>query len=83
MEDLGDISLPLANIPHISYQTLKDTTTNFNNTPIGEGGCKLGAGAFGDVYLGFLPQFNTNIAIKVIKETIKKQFLTELEILSK
>ena len=43
-------------IPHLTYQELECITDNFNLVPVAEKGRKLGAGAFGTVFLGELPR---------------------------
>lgn len=75
--------LPFTTIPHISYNILRDATRNFAEKTVLEGGTKLGEGAFGGVFLGFLSQLNQNVAIKKLKDKFSPQFVTELEVLSK
>ena len=41
-----------SSLPHISYSALEYITDNFNLNPVGQMGRKLGAGAFGTVFLG-------------------------------
>lgn len=41
-------------LPHLSYAELEYLTDNFNLNPIAQNGRKLGAGAFGTVFLGKL-----------------------------
>ena len=41
-------------LSEISFKKLKAATDGFNSSPVTEGGCFLGSGSFGDVYLGHL-----------------------------
>jgi len=43
-------------IPHLLYSELEHITDNFNLVPVAQKGRKLGAGAFGTVFLGQLPE---------------------------
>lgn len=42
-------------LPHLSYTSLEYLTDNFNLNPVAQNGRMLGAGAFGTVFLGRLP----------------------------
>ena len=41
-------------LSEIPFKELKAATDGFNSSPVTEGGCFLGSGSFGDVYLGHL-----------------------------
>ena len=43
-------------LPHLLYTELEYITDNFNLTPVAQNGRKLGAGAFGTVFLGEFPK---------------------------
>ena len=47
------------------YEALKGATKSFKQEEVSDGGCKLGEGRFGSVFLGNL--FNTQVAIKVLR----------------
>ena len=68
-------------IPRYLFSDLKLATNNFNDIPLSQGGSQLGHGAFGSVYYGKL-QNNKLIAVKILKNDFKKQFIAELEIMS-
>ena len=54
---------------HFEYDDLKKATKDFDQRPVGKGGCKLGEGGFGPVYKAKLKC--TEVAIKVLKlETV-------------
>ena len=54
-----------------SYNKLKDATQGFDSRPVQEGGCKIGAGSFADVFLAHLCDDDgvmQQVAIKKLKE---------------
>ena len=72
-------------LQHVNYNLLKTITDNFNQNELLSGGNLIGRGGFGTVYLG---QFHNGfqIAVKCLKdddEDVRKQFETELQVLSK
>ncbi|KFM68714.1 Interleukin-1 receptor-associated kinase 4, partial [Stegodyphus mimosarum] len=62
-----------------SYSVLSRATQDFCNLNIGKGGCKIGEGSFGCVYLANIS--GRRFAVKKLKGDVDKQFFTELKIL--
>jgi interleukin-1 receptor-associated kinase 4 len=73
-------------LPHVQYAELECFTDCFNELSVGSsGGRKLGAGAFGSVYLGILPSQKL-VAVKRLNRdavNVEKQFRNEIEALSR
>ena len=55
-EEENEIELFDTSIPHLLYSELEHITDNFNLVPFAQNGRKLGAGAFGTVFLGQFPE---------------------------
>nr|XP_053645802.1 interleukin-1 receptor-associated kinase 4-like isoform X1 [Cherax quadricarinatus]XP_053645803.1 interleukin-1 receptor-associated kinase 4-like isoform X1 [Cherax quadricarinatus] len=73
---------------HFSYSLLKEITNNFSDVPTDLGGCKLGEGAFGVVYLAKIFQggHEKKVAVKRLNSgeiKVEGQFKTEIEVLSR
>lgn len=62
---------------HFTYEALRTATKNFNQTPVQQGGCKLGEGGFGPVFRGTL-KF-TDVAIKILRHTPKVSAENEVD----
>jgi interleukin-1 receptor-associated kinase 4 len=79
-------------LPHFTYGELEHATDNFDETPLDQKGRFLGAGAFGKVYLA-VGLFGKPVAVKKmlleneevvrVNDTVTKQFINEVENLSK
>ena len=52
---------------HFDTEELRAATRNFDKRSVRAGGCKLGEGGFGPVYMGKLK--NTDVAIKILRKT--------------
>ena len=50
---------------HFEYKALENATKGFDRKKVSKGGCRLGEGGFGPVFLGNL--CNTQVAIKVLR----------------
>ncbi|XP_053208297.1 interleukin-1 receptor-associated kinase 4-like [Panonychus citri] len=70
-------------IKKYSYNQLNQSTNNFNSLPLNEGGYKLGEGAYGIVYLGRDNCLGKPIAIKCVRDEYGKQFIRELDVLTR
>ena len=68
----------------LPYDLLKQITNNFQRAPLTEGGRVIGAGGFGDVFLGIFDNGH-KVAVKRLKnvDEVDKQFQRELEALIK
>ncbi|XP_015795654.1 interleukin-1 receptor-associated kinase 4 [Tetranychus urticae] len=69
-------------IKRYSFNQLASSTNNFSSKPLNEGGFKLGEGGYGVVYLAR----DTNgkqIAVKYVKDEYGKQFISELDVLTR
>lgn len=64
-----------------SYQDLRNATQNFFDKKVEEGGCKIGEGAYGSVYRAVIS--DAIVAVKRLKDPVDKQFITELNVLTK
>ncbi|XP_043203191.1 interleukin-1 receptor-associated kinase 4-like isoform X2 [Amphibalanus amphitrite] len=75
---------PAADIRHFSYCYLEKITNEFDDGPVSAGGCRLGAGAYGTVYLGTC-ETAERLAVKRLlmdAEPVRRQFRTEVEVMS-
>ena len=61
-------------LSEIPFKELEEATNGFNSSPVTEGGCFLGSGSFGDVYLGHLQRGNKPflVAVKKLKPVLNK-----------
>ncbi|XP_053208485.1 interleukin-1 receptor-associated kinase 4-like [Panonychus citri] len=63
----------------VNQLDIVQSTDVFNSLPLNEGGYKLGEGAYGIVYLGR----DKPIAIKCVRDEYGKQFIRELDVLTR
>lgn len=83
-----DLSLLQSPLPHFGFSFLDSITNHWNSQPYGQGGNKLGAGAFGSVYYGQLSGQlgleNSSVAVKRLSRDtpdIERLFNTEVEMM--
>ncbi|XP_037091300.1 interleukin-1 receptor-associated kinase 4-like [Pollicipes pollicipes] len=75
---------PPADIRHFSFAYLEKITNEFDDRAVAAGGCRLGAGAYGTVYLGTC-ETAERLAVKRLVadvEAVRRQFRTEVEVMS-
>ena len=63
-----------------SFSFLSQLTNNFDEVYVGEGGKKIGEGAFGAVFRATLTD-GRDIAVKLLKGDFDKQFLNEIQVM--
>lgn len=83
-DSVEDIMLKIGSC-EMPYVRIKQITDNFNDLPYSKGGRIIGVGGFGEVFLGLFPN-GCKVAVKRLKtdkEECDKQFVTELEALTK
>ncbi|RWS25270.1 interleukin-1 receptor-associated kinase 4-like protein, partial [Leptotrombidium deliense] len=81
-DDVSDILSNYSEIRRFSFSQVSLVTNHFAEISIKDGGCKIGEGAFGSVFVACLPS-NETLAVKRLKNDFKNQFLNELKILTK
>ncbi|XP_045613589.1 interleukin-1 receptor-associated kinase 4 [Procambarus clarkii] len=80
--------LKISGFTHFNYSLMKEMTNTFSDVPVDLGGCKLGEGAFGIVYMAKIFQGGREkkVAVKRLNSgeiKVKEQFKTEIEVLSR
>ena len=65
----------VTSVPHLHLQ---EAISTFDDTPLSEGGCKLGQGGFGTVYYCRLPLggVETEVAVKVFSDNVRTCFMS-------
>ena len=78
----GSIRLP-SNLRRFAFSDLASWTDNFDANHVSVGGHKIGEGAFGAVFRTHQPIEDKVLAIKVLNEDFKEQFLNEVDIMTR
>ncbi|RWS06071.1 interleukin-1 receptor-associated kinase 4-like protein [Dinothrombium tinctorium] len=81
-DDVSNILAAYSEIKRYSFSLISQSTKNFAEISVKDGGFKIGEGAFGSVYMSSLPSGEI-LAVKKLKNDFRNQFLNELKILTK